>query len=75
MKKAILIACLAISGSVCAAHKFNPMTHRWETVPQNSELKYNVFQHNWSYQPEGTQLEYNPFEKKWEWDSGLNNGY
>ncbi len=57
-----------------SAHKFNPMSGEWETVPNGSnwQNRYNPHDGSWSYQPQNARKEYNPMSGKWEWDSGHN---
>ena len=57
-----------LATNVLAGQKFNPHENRWETVPDDSQMRYNPHENDWSYQEPGAQTEYNPHENKWEWN-------
>lgn len=73
MKKILFFTIiLAASSNLVAGQKYNPHENRWETVPDNYNIKYNPHSNTWSYQPDNATIEYNPHENTWDWNSGHN---
>ena len=68
----VLVMVLGMAVTGYAEQKFNPMTSKWETVPDDWEVKHNPMDNDWSYQPDDAEVEYNPMEGTWDWDSGHN---
>lgn len=80
----IIILILIALGSTIAlgGQRYNPMEHRWETVPdhyivrdpytkqyrkEEPRLRYNPYSREWRYTDPSSRLQYNPFSRKWEW--------
>ena len=72
MKTAIRIFLITFMATIVAGQKYNPYTHRYETVPSDWETKYNPYDHSYSYQPKNARVQYNPYEHSYDWDSGHN---
>jgi len=74
----IITIVLVILGVFCfvilglAGQKYNPFTNKWETVPEDAEIRYDPFNNTWHFHDPDAEQEYNPFSNQWQWDDGIN---